>query len=165
MPTYVRNTEAASALIADAFPSTAIDMLSDWESVLGLPDPCAGPDPTVELRQLHVVARLTQQNGPSIPSLIAYAAALGFTITITEFNPARYGWARYGDPLNGSHWAHAWRITQTNGEVRFAEYDSAHEGDPYQSWGNQVLECEMRRIAPAHTILQFAYADVGLAST
>ncbi|CAI8693461.1 hypothetical protein EMIT0111MI5_10837 [Burkholderia sp. IT-111MI5] len=31
-------------------------------------------------------------------------------------------------------------------------------GDPLTSWGNAVLECELKSIMPAHTILIFAYA-------
>ena len=158
VPTYVRNTDDASALIADAFPSTAVDMLPDWEYVLGLPDPCAGPDQTIAQRQAHVVARLTQQNGPSIPSLTAYAAALGFAITIDEFAPARFGQAKFGDPMNGIAWVFAWRVNAPATTLTPARFGSARFGDPFRTWESAVLECEMRRIKPAHTILQFAYS-------
>jgi uncharacterized protein YmfQ (DUF2313 family) len=30
-------------------------------------------------------------------------------------------------------------------------------GDPLASWNNKVLECELKEIAPAHTIVIFSY--------
>ena len=155
---YARLHARSNYLVVDAFPATAVELLPEWEFTLGLPDPCAGPDQTIAQRQAHVVARLTQQNGPSIPSLTAYAAALGFTITIDEFGPARFGQAKFGDPMNGIPWVFAWRVNTPATTLTPARFGSARFGDPFRTWESAVLECEMRRIKPAHTILQFAYS-------
>ena len=32
-------------------------------------------------------------------------------------------------------------------------------GEPLRSWGNNLLECTMERIKPAHTVLIFAYVN------
>ena len=64
---------------------TLVELLPEWEATLGLPDPCAGPDQSFPERQAHVLARIENKGGQSIPYLIAYALALGFVITITQF--------------------------------------------------------------------------------
>jgi uncharacterized protein YmfQ (DUF2313 family) len=157
MPTYERSWTLARSIPTETLPSTAVSLLPEWEASVGLPDPCSGPDPTISQRQAHVVARLTQSSGPSIPSLTAYALALGYPITIQEYAPARYGRPNYGKPRYGKDWAFAWQITTSAVTITPAIYGKHHYGEPYRTWGGQVLECEMKRIKPAHTILLFNY--------
>jgi uncharacterized protein YmfQ (DUF2313 family) len=159
MPTYVRSWQSATNLVVDAFPSTAVDLLPEWEGTLGLPDPCAGPDPTIALRQAHVVARLTQSIGPSIAELVAFAGALGYPVTIQEFIPARAGSLVAGGPLNGVDWAFTWRVHEPATEVFFFLAGAGNAGDPLATWGSTIVQCEMTRIAPAHTIPQFAFGS------
>ena len=157
MPTYQRLLARDNYLLVDAFPSTTVELLPEWEASLGLPDPCAGEDPTIELRQMHVVARLTQSNGPSIPSLTAFAAALGYTITITEFAPARADVSYADDPCYEPEWAFAWQINASIENVVYAEADGSFADDPLLTTGTAVLQCEMARLAPAHTVLLFNF--------
>ena len=157
MPTYVRSWAVACDLPAETLPSTCTFLLPEWEFSVGLPDPCAGPDPTIAQRQAHVVARLTQSNGPSIPSLTAFAAALGFTITITEFAPAVAGRLRAGQPLYGTAWAFAWNAVSPATVVTPFRAGEGRAGDPLATWGGNVLKCELTRLAPAHTVPQFTY--------
>ena len=156
-PTYARNWQTAQAVLTDAFPASAVYLLPEWEASLDLPDPCAGPDQTVAQRQAHVVARLTQQNGPSVPSLVAYAATLGYAITITEFAPRRFGRA-FGTPFYGVPWASVWQVNAPGFSVDFREFGASNFGEPYAEWGNTVLQCELKRLAPAHTTLLFSYS-------
>ena len=157
MPTYQRLIERDNNILVDAFPATTVELLYEWEASLGLPDPCAGPDPTIEQRQAHVVARLTQSNGPSIPSLTAFAAALGYTITITEFAPARADITCADDPCYEPEWAFVWQVNAPSITAEYACADTAFADDPLITIGNTVLQCEMQRLAPAHTVLQFNY--------
>ena len=156
MSTYVRSWDLACDLPNQTLPSTCTFLLPEWEYSLGLPDPCAGPDPTIAERQAHVVARLTQSNGPSIPSLTAFAAALGYTITITEFAPSRFG-RPFGQRFNGRPWAFAWQVNAPQFSITSFSFGSGHFGDPFREWGNTVLQCELKRLAPARTVLLFNY--------
>jgi uncharacterized protein YmfQ (DUF2313 family) len=158
MPTTVRLVERDNNLLTDAFPATAVELLPEWEESLGLPDPCAGESPTIAEREGQVVARLTNTGGQSVPFFTGYAANLGYTVSIQEFAPARIGISRIGDPLNSEAWAHVWRVNAPSVTVTYALCGSACVGDPLATWGNAVLECELRRIAPAHTVVQFAYS-------
>lgn len=158
-PTVQRVDAAGEALLLDAFPATATGLLPEWETSLGLPDECSGPAPTLQGRRAQVVARLTALGGQSIPYFTAYAAALGFTITVEEFAPARAGVLRAGDPVYGEAWAHTWRVHAPAETVTYFRAGLSAAGEPLASWGNALLECAFRRLRPAHTVLQFAYGS------
>lgn len=160
-PTWARHTARNNNLLVDAFPATAVELLTEWEAALGLPDPCAGSAPTIAARQQQVVARFAGSGGQSAAYYIAYAALLGYTVTITEFAPARVGQSSMGQPLNGPAWAFAWQITAPLNTLVQSRVGSARAGDPLASWGNAVLQCELSAIVPAHTITIFAYETPG----
>lgn len=157
-PTWSRHTARNNNLLVDAFPATAVELLPEWEAALGLPDPCAGVAPTIAARQQQVVARFAGSGGQSVAYYIGYAAILGYTITITQFAPARVGQSRVGQPLNGPAWAFAWRINAPLNTVVQSRAGISRMGDPLASWGNAVLQCEISEIVPAHTIPIFAYS-------
>ena len=155
-PSHARLHARANYLLVDAFPPTAVELLPEWEATLGLPDPCAGPDQTIAQRQAHVAARLTEVDGPSIPSLTAYALALGYAITITEFAPRRFGRA-FGRPFGGEAWGHAWQVNAPGFSIERRTFGQSRFGEPYALWSNTVLQCELQRLMPSHTVLLFNY--------
>lgn len=157
MPTYERSWSVAQQIPVQGLPSTTTYLLSEWESSVGLPDPCAVVDQTTEQRQAHVVARLTQQDGPTVPGLIAYAATLGFPITITEFAPSRFG-RPFGGRFYGRAWTYVWQVNAPSFVIQPFQFGKGHFGDPFRSWGNTVLQCELQRLAPAHTMVIFNYS-------
>lgn len=157
-PTWARHTQRNNYLIQDAFPSATVELLHEWEQTLGLPDPCAGISPTLQGRQAQVLARLTANGGQSIQYFTDYAAALGYTITISEYSPFRVGQHRMGTPINGPDWAHAWSVRSAINTVTQFRIGSSGMGEPLQSWGNDVLQCVINEIKPAHTALNFIYS-------
>ncbi|QNB13425.1 DUF2313 domain-containing protein [Paraburkholderia tropica] len=157
-PSYERATSRANYLLVDAFPSTPYELLSEWESTLGLPDPCAGEAPTIPQRQAQVLARFVGGGGPSIESIVEFAANLGYTITITQFAEARAGQLLAGEPCYGTDWSFAWQVNSPLNTVTYALAGAMAAGDSLASWGNAVLECEIDEIKQAHTIPIFAYS-------
>lgn len=143
-------------LLVDSFPTTTVELLPEWQRSVGLPDPCAGPDQSFAAARAHLIARIENQGGQSIPYLIAYALALGFTITITQFSVLRFG-ARFGGRFQGVRWATAIQINAPATTVEYARFGAMRFGDRFASWGNAVLECELRRVAPGHLTLMFSY--------
>ncbi|WP_131753604.1 YmfQ family protein [Burkholderia vietnamiensis] len=144
-PTLQRLTDAASALLVDAFPATSVNLLTEWESTLGLPDPCAGESPTIAKRQAQVVMRLANSGGQSIPFFYKQAELIGCSIIIEVHAPFAAGSSGMGDPIGGTEWANVWTVW-----LPFNDTPGAA-----QYWGNAVLECEFETWAPAHTVLQF----------
>lgn len=146
-------------------PRNAVELLTDWEAELDLPDPCAGQAETVAERQARAYDKLTARADQRPAYFIARAAALGFTVTVTEHAPAhcQSDCTAALDPdeviVGGQQWP--WRyVFEIN-----APADTIHELDcvsggcdePLRNWGNQILECVLTRIAPAHTLIRFTY--------
>lgn len=155
-PCFAVLTARANNLLIDAFPPSTFELLPEWESTLGLPDPCAGPAPTTQQRVAQVVARLVAGGGQSIAYYTAVAAALGYPITVTQFAPSRFG-RPFGMPFGGIAWAFTWQVNAPTFTVAHLQFGGSF-GTPFAAWGNNVLQCELQRLAPAHTILLFSYS-------
>lgn len=156
-PTWARHTLSNNNLLIDAFPATAVGLLTEWEETLGLPDPCAGESPTLQGRQQQVVARLTNSGGQSIAFFVNYAQSLGYTVTVSEFAPFRCGQSRAGQPTGTQDWFFTWQINAPLNTVTYFTAGQAAAGQALESWGNAVLQCELMSIKPAHTYLNFGY--------
>ncbi len=144
-------------LIEAVLPSTTVEMLSDWERAAGLPDTCVATGQTVQERRNALLARLTSTGGQSRAFFISLAAYLGFTITITEFQPFQAGRSRAGDPDYDEAWRYAWRINGPAETIIVFRAGLSAAGEPLRKWGNELLECVFNRVKPAHTVLLFGY--------
>lgn len=160
-PTLERLDSAARSLIASAFPATADALLPEWNASLALPDPCFGPFASDDDNRQQVVAKLIGTGGQSIPYYVALAATLGYTIQITEFY-CHTVIRTVRDPIAGEAWAHAWRVTVLSAPPpHYHAVDDPAEGALSDMSGTQsetVLECLLRRYAPAQTVLLFTYS-------
>jgi len=155
---YARNSERAEYLLQDAFPATALELLPDWETSLGLPDAVLGQLPTIQQLRAAVQTRLASAGGQSAPYFTAVAASLGYTISITHFSPFRMGQSRMGSQLGGPEWAHTWAVNAPLNTLTPFRMGQSVMGEPMNAWGNSVLQRVISQIAPAHTILQFYYS-------
>ncbi|MEW5727711.1 MAG: putative phage tail protein [Pseudomonadota bacterium] len=144
-------------LIEEADPRTTQELLTDWERVCGLPDACTGQAETTSERRDRVVARMTARGGQSPAYFTALAAALGYQVTIEECWPLACDDASDGC-LNPWPWPLTWFVHAPESTVRLMTCDGAAD-EPLADWGNQALECTIRRWAPAHTTPIFAYGD------
>lgn len=142
----------------ESYPALTSEMLDDWERAYGLPDSCGSEGDSMALRRAALLARIAERGGQSPSYFIGVAAALGFTVTVHEYRPARFGEMRFGDPMAGQEWAFVWAIRAPETTVTPFRFGQGAFGDPFSSWGNDRLECVLSRIKPAHTILLFQYA-------
>lgn len=107
---FWRSDAEGVGLLADAFPASTSHLAPEWEASLGLID---GASLTTEQRRKRIVARLVGAGGQSRERFIAFAASLGFAITITTHAPLRAGHFVAGDAAKGIAWASAWTVTTT----------------------------------------------------
>lgn len=129
---------AANALLAGSLPGDYVDLLPEWEASLGLPDPCVGANPTLSDRAHSVRARFIGGGGQSQAFFIAYAAALGFTVSITVYAPLRVETGTVETPVYEDDWGYAW---------------SAHVIANPGGLATAVLLCELNALKPAHTVV------------
>lgn len=146
------------ALPAEALPLTTAEILADWERVAGLPDNCSGLlGPTLGARRADLVAKLASVGGQSRAYYQGVAAAIGFAVFIDEFRPFRAGASRAGDEITNGDWVFTWRVLGPEQTVSQFRAGAGSAGEPLATWGNSALECRIRQLAPAHTVVIFAY--------
>lgn len=152
---FARVEARAERLLDEADPRTTYELLPDWERNVGLPDSCVPGEQTVEQRRAALIARLALGGNLSRQYLLAAAARLGYTITITEFLPHSVD-SDADEPLYGEDWAFAFRVNAPAVTVFYATVDSGVDA-PLAWWGNDQLECQMRRHKAAGYTPLFAY--------
>jgi uncharacterized protein YmfQ (DUF2313 family) len=156
-PTYTRSMAAAAQVLIDADPATTENLLAEWEASLGLPDPCTVSSPSIEQRQAAVRAKFGARGALTKDYFIALAAALGFSVTITEFSPASVG-RPCGLPLCGAAWAFAWEVSAPEITTFYSAVGHSAVGDPLTSYDAGELVCRITRDAPAETTVFFVFS-------
>ncbi|MBL4731499.1 MAG: DUF2313 domain-containing protein [Rhizobiaceae bacterium] len=139
-------------------PRTARVLLPDFERVLG-PDPCGRDldNPTLATRQKVAHQRWTAMGGQSIPYLLSIATMLGYTIEIEEFWPSKAGGLRAGQRLIPEGEQFVWRVKLALNGLENFKAGASQAGDPLGQFILSGIECELRRIAHAHTVPVFSY--------
>ena len=146
-------------LLDEADPRTTAELLADWERVAGLPDQCVlayGISQTTAQRRAALVARLTTVGGQSAAYYIALAFGLGYVITVTEF-PLHDVLDDVDYPLYAPPWQYTWQVNAAQDNIGRISVDDLVT-DPLAWWGNELLECVIRRLKPAHTHVLFSYS-------
>lgn len=152
---FARVDARAGVLVDEADPRTTSELLTDWERVFGLPDPCVGSDLTLAQRRAALLARYTGLGGQTPAYFVGVAAALGYTVTITEFRPYSVN-DSVDTPLYDDPWAYAWQVNAPLNTIGEFTVDTP-VSEPLAWWGNAALECVLTRLKPAHTRVLFAY--------
>lgn len=142
-------------LIREIHPPTTLELLADFERVLALPDPCLGEDQSTAQRIASVVQKITATGGQTPAYYIGIAAALGFTITITEFSSHDVE-DDVESPIYDDAWNFAWQVNAPLETVIEITVEDTVE-DPLATFGNDQLECVLNELKPAHTTIIFAY--------
>lgn len=143
-------------LLDEADPRTTLELLSDWERLCGLPDGCTGPLSGVAARRAAVVGRLTTLGGQNAAYYEMLASELGYEIEVTE-EEVHTCISDCMDPLNGPEWRFVWNVIVADAE---SPRDTTCMGEctsPLRVWGNELLECAINRLKPAHTLVRFIY--------
>ena len=98
--------------------------------------------PTDDERRALLIAKINTKRGQSPARMIAIAAALGVTATVTE-------WFDAGRPLT-------WRMTLP-GEVTIARYETAVYEHPFTGFTatGAAIKQQVERAKPAHTIVEW----------
>lgn len=141
-------------LVDESNPRTVFDLIDEWEKDWDLPTDCTGPLATLQERRNALEARMVGIANQSRQTYIDEASKVGYPITITEYAA---GDAIPGHPEAPAADAAYWlQINAGATTVQDRTY-SAPYGEPYASWGNELLECTIKQISQAHEILIFSY--------
>lgn len=147
-------------LIDEADPRYISEMLTDWETALGLPDLCSQLATTLQERIAAVVDKFLRSGGQTIAYFQGIAERLGYEVTIDEYRPFICGVSECGfDELNGPDLVrHQWRVTVHGPRIIEFICGISECGDPLGDIRRaEDLECILNMLKPAHTHLFFAY--------
>lgn len=151
----------AEDVLKEADPRTSNELLPDWERFYGLPDECEQElDQTSNERRYKLLNRaITVRGGQSRQFFIDYIEALGFDVTITEFQQFRAGISAAGDALtNGQDWVNTWQINAP-ASLAYEFTAGSRAGEPLRVFRNDSIECSINHIKPAQTLVLFAYEE------
>lgn len=154
---YERSTARAAYLLQDAFPASTYELLTEWESTVGLPDYGDNLASTAQGRRAAVVGRLTAVGGQSATYFKSIAASLGYAISVTNHAPFRCGQSRCGQQLGGEEWFFRWTVNASLCTATNFRSGQSGAGESLSTWGNAPLERLIQKYAPAHTIVSFSY--------
>lgn len=138
-------------------PYGAVELLPDWERVLGL-----GGVGGYQERLDAVLAKLAETGGLSIPYFINLAARLGYTITIIEPQPFRADVSHAGDVVWIDEVIWCWQVLVTGASTwRLYPFraGSGVAGDRVLAFGDPVIEAVLEDLKPGHTFVYFAYQE------
>jgi uncharacterized protein YmfQ (DUF2313 family) len=139
-------------------PATTVDLLPEWERMLGLPDPCMTPATTLQQRRDRVLGRIAETGGQSKQYLIDVCARYGYPVTITEHPYFRVGESAVDDGITGEEAALTFVVNYPDQPVSLFRVGDSTVGDALEVYDNQSLECIVNRIKPAQTFVIFNYA-------
>jgi len=148
----------AVGLVAETDPRTTLNLLSDWERLLGLPGPCDELEPTIILRRAAVFATYTRTGGQTIAHFVAFAAALGYTVTITDYQAFQCGRSTCTETLSNGDWVHAWTVLGSIATPTFFRAGEGAAGERLVTASNALLECHLEATRPAHSQVLFEYS-------
>lgn len=147
---------AAAALPRGLSPLSALEWLADYERVYGLPGQCVSSERTLQERIADLGRALLERAGVSRGYYLRVAELLGYHINIVEYAPFGAG-SHCGTTLTNGGWAFAWLVAAQAQTVRKFKAGRSAAGERLGIWGDEVLECVMRRLKPAHTVVLFSY--------
>lgn len=156
--------EAVAAQMMDEIdPRTAVACIDDFERVLG-PDPCGRDTSGMSLaaRQDLAHQRWTARGGQSVAYYIALAAKRGVDITIEECIPSYADELRAGDELVEPPEQFVWVVNLSLGAWTEFYAGESEAGERLYDYDLSDIECDIRRVKPAHTEVVFVYLDHGL---
>jgi uncharacterized protein YmfQ (DUF2313 family) len=148
-------------LLKERDTRTTLELLTDHEIDLGLPDECSEENETIEARRRAVHGKFIALGQQTPAYFIQLAAAYGYTITITEYTPCWCGVASAGEPCGGPETIFYWKVTieYAGTSVIYFTSGSSAAGDLLSFVSGTVgLICILNRYKPAHTTLLFEYS-------
>lgn len=146
--------ERALDLLTQRSPLLTYDLLDEWEADLGLPETCGGPAAVdANARRAAIMAKLLATAGMNKSYYEGILSAYGITATIDEFIPYSVD-TDVDSPIHDAAFAFAWQINLPTLVMReFSVNDGVN--DNLRDWTGMFIQCLLRRISPAHTILLF----------
>ena len=165
---YALGREAArvdariNQVIEESDPRTSIEELARWFDDYGIPSACleAIADPSQEQMRQELLAKITSNLGLTAAFFESLAGTLGNQAKVTTFTEHDVN-DDVEHPLYEKQWTTVMTLGITIRSNGNAEYLDVTWGadEPLARWGNALLECVIRALAPGHVYVIFMYEE------
>ena len=165
---YALGREAArvdariNQVIEESDPRTSIEELARWFDDYGIPSACleAIADPSQEQMRQELLAKITSNLGLTAAFFESLAGTLGYQAKVTTFTEHDVN-DDVEHPLYEKQWTTVMTLGITIRSNGNAEYLDVTWGadEPLARWGNALLECVIRALAPANVYGIFMYEE------
>lgn len=176
-PELARADDRIQDMLREADPRQTFELLEDWQRLLGLPDECTPLGATLEEQRNQVVQKYTSVGGISGAYYEFLTAQLGFPSVVTKPLPFRVGRSRVGDALTNDFdvpftvgmpigsslhdvgWLFYFNVDVPASAAEVFEVGSSTVGEPLRSFHNELIECTIKKLKPAHAGVTFTFTD------
>lgn len=164
-------------MLLEIDPRTTSEAIDQWEAFLGIPDECTSDEQTEDERRTQIIQKLTNIGGLSANFYEFIGLQLGFEIFVTDFQPFRVGRQVVGDSLSNDFQetftvgcpvgeqltVEGWRtFFEVNMPVTAADVFEVGDntvGQPLRDFTNELIECTIKKLKPAHTGAFFTFRE------
>jgi len=171
-PEFCQVDQRARDLLFEADPrqTTEAELLPDWQRLLGLPDECTPEVQTISEKQQQITQKYTNVGGLSKTFYEFLGAQLGFDVIVENQVNFIAGRARAGDkltnyfnrvfeagdvagtPLREVGWRFYFEVNMPI-EAATVFVAGSLAGDALKTFENEVIECTMQKLKPAHAAI------------
>ena len=153
-----RHDRALVLLDSESFPSTALELLPEFEQVAGLPDPCRPLPGTLAQRRAELIDQFFADHVPTKDLMMKLAGQAGWNIEIHEQQDFVAGLSMAGEPVGESDFV--WIVYVLDQSIEYFHAGANVAGDVLFTFPDlSTLECVLRRAAPAHTSVHFVVPE------
>jgi len=153
-----RHNRALVLLDSESFPTTALELLPEFEELAGLPDPCRPLPGTLAQRRAELVDQFFADHVPTRELLLKLAGQAGWNIEIHEQQDFVAGLSVAGEPVGESDFV--WIVYVLGQSIEFFRAGQNAAGDVLFTFPDiSTLECVLRRASPAHCQVHFVVPD------
>ena len=160
----------------------AVELLPEWEALLGLPDECTPEGADIFERQDQAAQKYAALGGMSEAYFEGIADDLGFDAEVSNIPAFRVGTSRVGDALTNPRdadrdvfrvgrnrvgdrlrregWTFFFEVNIPADDVEAFRVGINRVGEPLREFSNDLLECTIKKLKPAHTGVYFTFRDV-----
>ena len=150
----------ARALVDESDPRTSVEELQRWFDDHGIPSECVAAiaDPSLEQMRQELIAKITSNSGLTAKYFEELAGVLGYSAKVTTFEEHHVE-HDVEMPLADEKWIPVFTLGITiSNDSGFDEFTTEWDAEqPLARWGNSLLECLIKALAPAHVEVIFIY--------
>lgn len=139
------------------------DLIREWESALGIPDECFPGTGSLEIRRQHILIKLASLGVSTAKGFVDLAALFGFTALVPS--GATYGVFPLAFPIAFFQYPQDARFTlyvflDSENVPEVFPFESTRFPIPFFSNVSNIVECLIRRLAPANVNVIFQYVPL-----